>query len=147
MPVNGAALTLKDLDEPLSKALKTSLNVAFSSSSSSSSKGNSSSQVGFSNDGYWGMDVKVQPYTGSFWVKGDYEGSFTASLQSNLTGEVFGSTKIKAKMSPAQWVEHEFKLTPTKDAPNSNNTFSLTFDAAVSFQSINRQRLTLLSCG
>ena len=102
------------------------------SSSSSASKGNSSNQVGFSNDGYWGMDVKMQPYTGSFWVKGAYEGSFTASLQSNLTGEVFGSTKIKAKTSPAEWIEHEFKLTPTKDAPNSNNTFSLTFDAAVS---------------
>ncbi|KAK7932591.1 glycoside hydrolase family 51 protein [Apiospora marii] len=127
-PVNGAALSLKDLDEPLSKALETSMHVAVSSSSSSS-KGNSS-QVGFLNDGYWGMDVKVQPYTGSFWVKGDYEGSFTASLQSNLTGEVFGSTKIKAKTSPTEWVEHEFKLTPTKDAPNSNNTFSLTFDAA-----------------
>ncbi|KAK6846350.1 hypothetical protein PG987_001538 [Apiospora arundinis] len=124
-PVNGAALSLKDLAEPLSKALKTSMNVAVGSSSS-----NGSSQVGFTNDGYWGMDVKVKPYTGSFWVKGDYEGSFTASLQSNLTGEVFGSTEIKAKTSSSEWVEHEFKLTPTKDAPNSNNTFSLTFDAA-----------------
>ncbi|KAK8013914.1 alpha-n-arabinofuranosidase A [Apiospora arundinis] len=124
-PVNGAALSLKDLAEPLSKALKTSMNVAVGSSSS-----NGSSQVGFANDGYWGMDVKVKPYTGSFWVKGDYEGSFTASLQSNLTGEVFGSTEIKAKTSSSEWVEHEFKLTPTKDAPNSNNTFSLTFDAA-----------------
>lgn len=99
----------------------------------SSSNGSSGHQVGFSNDGYWGMDVKVQPYAGSFWVKGAYEGSFTASLQSNLTGEVFGSTEIKAKTSPSEWVEHEFKLTPTKNAPNSNNTFSLTFDAAVSF--------------
>ncbi|KAK8121262.1 alpha-L-arabinofuranosidase [Apiospora kogelbergensis] len=124
--VNGAALSLKDLAEPLSKALKTSMHVA----AGSSSNGSSGHQVGFSNDGYWGMDVKVQPYAGSFWVKGAYEGSFTASLQSNLTGEVFGSTEIKAKTSPSEWVEHEFKLTPTKNAPNSNNTFSLTFDAA-----------------
>ncbi|KAK8045498.1 alpha-N-arabinofuranosidase A [Apiospora rasikravindrae] len=126
-PVNGAALSLKDLDEPLSKALKTSMNVAVGTSSS---KRNGSGQVGFSNDGYWGMDVKIKPYTGSFWVKGEYEGSFTASLRSNLTGEVFGSTEIAAKTSGSEWVEHEFKLTPTKDAPNSNNTFSLTFDAA-----------------
>ncbi|KAK8068862.1 hypothetical protein PG994_005478 [Apiospora phragmitis] len=124
-PVNGAALSLKDLDEPLSKALRTSMNVDVGSSST---KGDG--QVGFFNDGYWGMDVKIKPYTGSFWVKGDYEGSFTASLQSKLTGEVFGSTEIRAKTSPSEWVEHEFKLTPTKDAPNSNNTFSLTFDAA-----------------
>ncbi|KAK8084408.1 hypothetical protein PG997_005679 [Apiospora hydei] len=130
-PINGAALSLKDLDEPLSKALKTSMNVAVGSLSSSKRNGSSSSQaVGFANDGYWGMDVKIQPYTGSFWVKGEYEGSFTASLRSNLTGEVFGSTEIEAKTSADEWVEHEFKLTPTKDAPNSNNTFSLTFDAA-----------------
>ncbi|KAK7942514.1 alpha-L-arabinofuranosidase [Apiospora aurea] len=129
-PINGAALSLKDLDEPLSKALKTSMNVAVSSSSVSKRNGSSSQVVGFANDGYWGMDVKIQPYTGSFWVRGEYEGSFTASLQSNLTSEVFGSTEIEAKTSSSEWVEHEFELTPTKDAPNSNNTFSLTFDAA-----------------
>lgn len=88
--------------------------------------------VGLSNDGYWGMDVKKSKlYTGSFWVKGAYKGSFTASFQSNLTGDVFGTAEIASKASPSEWVEHEFELQPAVDAPNSNNTFAITFDAAV----------------
>ncbi|KAL2019360.1 hypothetical protein VTK56DRAFT_9740 [Thermocarpiscus australiensis] len=120
-PVGGAALSLQTLDKPLSDALKTSMNVAV---------GSSKGRVGFANGGYWGMDVKRQTYTGSFWVKGDYDGSFTASLRSNITGEVFGSTTIRSKATASEWVEHDFQLRPTKDAPNSNNTFTLTFDAA-----------------
>ncbi|KAK4236112.1 putative alpha-n-arabinofuranosidase a protein [Achaetomium macrosporum] len=121
-PVNGASLSLKTLDQPLSSALKTSMNVAV---------GSSKGQVGFSNDGYWGMDVKKKKtYTGSFWVRGAYEGTFTASLRSNITGEVFGSTKLRSRAKASEWIEHSFKLVPTKSAPNSNNTFTLTFDAA-----------------
>ncbi|KAK4097015.1 glycoside hydrolase family 51 protein [Parathielavia hyrcaniae] len=120
-PVNGASLSLNVLDQLLSSALQYSMNVAADSSAG---------QVGFSNDGYWGMNVKKQTYTGSFWVKGDYEGSFTASLQSNLTGEVFGSTEVESKATSSEWTEHTYQLVPTKDAPNANNTFILTFDAA-----------------
>lgn len=78
------------------------------------------------------MDVKQKKYTGSFWTKGAYKGSFKASLVSNLTGEVFGSTRVPSKSSAHEWVEHTFSLTPTKDAPNSNNSFALTFDSNVS---------------
>ncbi|KAJ2975823.1 hypothetical protein NUW58_g8251 [Xylaria curta] len=120
-PINGAKLSLNNLDEPLSKALSTSMNVA-----PASPKG----QVGFSNDGYWGMDVKVQKYRGSFWVRGDYRGVFTASLQSNITGERFGATQVKSRSRANKWVEHEFVLTPSKSAPSSNNTFAITFEAA-----------------
>jgi alpha-N-arabinofuranosidase len=124
-PVNGASLSLKTLDKPLSSALKTSMNVAV---------GSSKGQIGFSNDGYWGMDVKKKKtYAGSFWVKGDYKGTFTASLRSNITGEVFGHTDLRSKARASEWTEHSFKLIPTKSAPNSNNTFTLTFDAAVCY--------------
>lgn len=74
------------------------------------------------------MDVKQQKYTGSFWVKGSYEGDFVASLESNLTSDVFGEVKVPSKSVADEWTEHEFELIPTKDAPNSNNTFSITFD-------------------
>ena len=87
--------------------------------------------VGFLNEGFWGIDVKKQKYTGSFWVKGSYEGVFTASLQSDLTAHVFGTVEIESKTSPNEWVEHEFELVPTMDAPNSNNTFALTFNPEV----------------
>lgn len=78
------------------------------------------------------MDVKQQPYSGTFWVKGKYHGQFTASLQSNLTDAVFGSAKVESKCTTDnEWAEHTYELIPTKDAPNSNNTLAITFDAAV----------------
>ncbi|KAI0876971.1 alpha-N-arabinofuranosidase A [Hypoxylon argillaceum] len=119
-PVNGTNLSLDTLGEPLSQALSTSMSVAPTSTHG---------QVGFFNDGYWGMDVKVQTYSGSFWVRGDYSGYFTASLQSNMTGEQFGLAKVKSQSRADKWVEHDFVLTPTKNAPNSNNTFAITFEA------------------
>lgn len=86
--------------------------------------------MGFANPGWWGISVKSQPYTGSFYVIGDYSGSFTASLQSEDTGEVFGSVTIPSQATSSEWVQHNFTLVPT-DAPNVNNTFSITFDAKV----------------
>ncbi|KAI8950634.1 alpha-N-arabinofuranosidase A [Xylaria longipes] len=121
--INGAKLSLKALDEPLSKALLTSMNVAPTSAGG---------QIGFFNDGYWGMDVKVQQYRGSFWVRGDYRGVFTASIQSNVTGKRFGATKVKSQSRGSrahEWIQHEFTLTPYKNAPSSNNTFAITFEA------------------
>ncbi|KAI0466197.1 alpha-N-arabinofuranosidase A [Xylaria cf. heliscus] len=122
--INGATLSLKTLDEPLSEALSTSMNVAPTSAGG---------QVGFFNDGYWGMDVKVQEYRGSFWVRGDYRGVFTASIQSNITGERFGAIEIQSRSQGSQankWVQHEFTVTPDKSAPSTNNTFAITFEAA-----------------
>lgn len=122
-PINGASLGIEFLDTPLSESLPASMRVSADSSSSSG-------KIGFTNDGYWGMAVSQQKYTGSFWVHGAYNGSFTASLQSSLTADVFGSVDIASKAVESEWTEHVFELVPTVDAPNSNNTFSLTFDAA-----------------
>ncbi|KAI1642692.1 glycoside hydrolase family 51 protein [Daldinia loculata] len=120
--VNGAKLSLKNLSPPLSDVLVTSLNVAAPEGQG---------QVGFLNDGYWGIDVKARrKYSGSFWVKGAYSGQFTASLQSNITGQIFGSVKVESQSTADQWTEHNFELTPSQDAPNSNNTFAITFDAS-----------------
>lgn len=118
-PINNAGLSIQMLDEPLSEALPASMRVAAA---------NSTGKIGFKNDGYWGMDVRQQQYTGSFWVKGAYNGSFTASLESNLTSDVFGSVEVPSMSVADEWTEHTFELVPEKDAPNSNNTFSITFD-------------------
>ncbi|KAK3934967.1 glycoside hydrolase superfamily [Diplogelasinospora grovesii] len=120
-PVGSATLSLKQLTQPLSSALPTSMNVA-----TTAKKG----KVGFANSGYWGMDVKVQKYTGSFYVRGAYEGKFTASLQSNLTGQVFGSVDVESESVSNGWTQHNFTLIPFKNAPNSNNSLVITFDAA-----------------
>jgi alpha-N-arabinofuranosidase len=90
--------------------------------------GTSTGRIGFKNDGYFGMDVRPQTYTGSFWVKGAYNGTFTASLQSNLTSDSFGSVEVVSHAVANDWTEHVFELVPTVAAPSSNNTFSITFD-------------------
>ncbi|KAH7413696.1 glycoside hydrolase superfamily [Phaeosphaeria sp. MPI-PUGE-AT-0046c] len=120
-PVNGASLSIQNLSQPLSKALPASMRVT---------AGNGTGKTGFKNEGYWGMDVKQHKYTGSFWVKGAYKGSFYASLESNLTSDVFGSVEVPSKSVADEWTEHTYELTPEKDAPNSNNTLTITFDSA-----------------
>ncbi|KAK3385211.1 glycoside hydrolase superfamily [Podospora didyma] len=127
-PFNGAsALSLKKLCTPLSAALPYSLNVAPKSATTQQGK------IGIVNSGFWGMDVRAeQKYSGSFYVKGGYEGHFTASLQSVITGEVFAAVKVEGVSSgeTGGWVRREFTIVPGKTAGNSNNTFAITFDAA-----------------
>ncbi|KAF2637950.1 glycoside hydrolase [Massarina eburnea CBS 473.64] len=124
-PINGAALSIAKLSTPLSQALPSNLHVTPGNSSNSSS-----GTIGFANDGFWGFDVRKQEYKGSFYVFGAYEGKFTASLQSALTNETFGSVDIPSESSNSEWIQHNFTLVPTKDAPNSNNTFALTFSSS-----------------
>jgi alpha-N-arabinofuranosidase len=118
--VEGSSLSLKNLDDPLSTALPTSVNV----------KG--SGTAGLTNAGFWGIDVRPQKYTGSFYVKGSYKGSFTASLLSS-SGKVLATAKVASKSVANDWVQHKFVLTPKAKASDSKNTFSLTFDASVRF--------------
>jgi len=120
--VGGTSLSLQNLSQPVSAALPTSVRV--------STNGTKTGSVGFGNEGFWGIDVKVQQYNGSFWVKGAYTGTFTASLRSNLTNQTFGSVQIQGTTSANAWTQHNFTLTPDTAAPNSNNTFVITFDAA-----------------
>ncbi|CAG9944475.1 unnamed protein product [Clonostachys rosea f. rosea IK726] len=120
---NNANLALNRLDTPLSKALPVSVTVSPGS--------NSSGPAGLFNDGFWGIDVRQQAYTGTFWVYGAYEGVFTAELRSALEDDkVFGSVEVESKAMAGEWVEHTFELVPGEDAPNSNNTFALLFDPA-----------------
>lgn len=82
--------------------------------------------------GFWGIDVRPQKYSGSFYVKGSYEGSFTASLLSS-SDKVLATAEVASKSVADDWVQHEFVLTPKEKASDTNNTFSLTFDGSVSF--------------
>ncbi|KAI3227244.1 hypothetical protein DTO012A7_6910 [Penicillium roqueforti] len=115
--VGDSSVSLKNLTDPLSTALPTSINV----------KGTGT--TGLTNAGFWGIDVRPQKYTGSFYVKGSYSGSFTASLLSS-SGEVLATTKIASKSVADDWVQHDFVLTPKAKASDTKNTFSLTFDGS-----------------
>ncbi|KAH7135798.1 alpha-N-arabinofuranosidase A [Dendryphion nanum] len=124
--INGALLSISKLSKPLSSALPSNLHVRVPSSENSTAK-----EIGFANDGFWGIAVRKQEYQGSFYVKGSYEGKFTASLRSTIANETFASVDISSKISQSDdWTQHSFTLVPTKDAPSSNNSFVITFDAA-----------------
>ena len=118
--VGGAVLTLRDYSS-LSTALPFHVNVA---------AGNASGQVGLANPGWWGIDVRPQRYTGSFFVMGKYNGSFHVTLGSNLTSDVCATTTIQAKSTRNSWTKLHYTLQPNVRAPNSNNTLSITFDPA-----------------
>lgn len=113
-----SSLSLQNLSDPLSSALPTSVRV----------KGKGT--AGLTNAGFWGIDVRPQKYSGSFYVKGSYSGSFTAALSSS-DGKTLASTKVKSKSVAGKWVQHEFTLTAKSTASNTNNTFSLSFDGSV----------------
>ena len=119
--VNGASLALAT-SNPLSVALSNYVTV-----SGGSSSGNA---IGLVNPGFWGIDVQPQTYTGQFWVRGDYSGNFTVSLQSKLTDQVFVTEVVPGPSTSNQWTQFNFTLQPPTAAPNSNNTFSVTFDAS-----------------
>jgi len=86
------------------------------------------SHVGFSNAGYWGIDVKNHTYKASFYVKGQYSGIFTIGLKSATNGQVLASTKIAANMTTGKWTRFTADITPTTVAVDVNNVFTLTFD-------------------
>lgn len=115
-------LSLQNLSQPLSSTLPTSLNVAASSG-----------VVGISNPGFWGIDVKAQKYTGSFWVKGAYNASFTASLYNYLSNKTLVSVEVPSRSKANEWKEHTFELVPETEADNVNNTLRITFNASVRF--------------
>jgi len=123
VPVGDAVLTLQNISNPLSKALPTSIHVASSANSTNGT-------IGLLNPGWWGIDVKPQKYTGSFWALGSYKGKFTVKLQSNLTHDVFAKLELPSLCESGKWVEHKFVLEATVAAPNSNNTFALEFDGS-----------------
>ncbi|CAG8977470.1 hypothetical protein HYALB_00011819 [Hymenoscyphus albidus] len=118
-PIGDAALSLQNTDTPLSSRLPTSINVASNSTSGS--------KVGLVNPGWWGIEVKPQKYTGSFWALGSYTGDFTVKLQSSISNETFASLDIPSQTVADKWVEHIFVLEPTVAAENANNTFSIEF--------------------
>ncbi|EED15681.1 alpha-L-arabinofuranosidase A [Talaromyces stipitatus ATCC 10500] len=118
-PVNGAVLSLKNLSNPLSSSMPSSLNVA---------KGVQNGIIGFANTGWWGIEVKPHNYAGSFYVKGDYDGDFSVSLQSITTGDVLATARVKARCGVHDWTEHRYNLRPTRQASDTNNTLSITFD-------------------
>ena len=126
--IGGARLSLDRL-HPLSSALPTVMKVEIPL--------NASGEVGFLNEGWWGMDVSPQTYNASFYVKADgpFDAAnlttFSISLRSNLTKDIWISSKIIAHdISDIEYTQVQMQLINNVTAPNSNNTFAVTFNGS-----------------
>lgn len=100
---------------------------------------NATGEVGILNYGWWGMDVSPQTYNVSFYIlangpRDDNNNTLShidVSLRSNLTGEVWTTTSIATgNISDFSWTQYTAQIVNNVTAPNSNNTFAITFDAA-----------------
>jgi alpha-N-arabinofuranosidase len=125
----GAAQISIDKANPLSQALPKVLKVEIPAGATG--------EVGFLNEGFWGIDVKQQPYKASFYVKGGagFPGKLTGltvSLRSKITSQVWTQQSITFEgknLSSTGYTQINTVLTPDAKAPNSNNTFAITFRA------------------
>ncbi|RPB01150.1 alpha-L-arabinofuranosidase A [Choiromyces venosus 120613-1] len=116
----GAASISIDTANPLSSALPHVMRVTPTDATITE-------QVGYLNTGYWGISVKPVVYTGSFYVKGAYSGTFTVSLRSDDGATVFAQKQIRSNSKADQWTKHGFTLNPSVAAPNVKNVFQVTY--------------------
>lgn len=110
-----------DFDNPLSQAIQRSLEISVAEGVSG--------QVGFSNEGYWGIQVNQATYSTSFYVKGQYEGDVTVKLVGKSGGTEYGSRTLSLKSTTSAYSLVETSIEATQ-APDGNNLWTVTFDAA-----------------
>ncbi|GME36482.1 Cytochrome P450 [Neofusicoccum parvum] len=108
-----------DSDNPLSSAIPYSLAVAVPDGTTG--------DVGFSNEGYWGILVNADQYSTSFWVKGDYSGNVTIKLVGNYSGTEYASTTLDVSSNSSAYSYYETSF-ESEQAPDGNNLWTLTFD-------------------
>lgn len=127
-PIGGARLSL-DRVHPLSEALPTVMQVKIPL--------NASGEVGFLNEGFFGMNVVPQVYNASFYMLagGPFEATnltnVNVSLRSNLTHDVWATQSIAINdgtISDLWWTQLSTQIHNSATAPNTNNTFAVTFN-------------------
>lgn len=126
--IGGAILSL-DVLHPLSDSLRTVMQVSIPT--------NATGQVGFLNYGWWGMDVSPQTYDASFYIlaNGPTDAAnltgVEVSLKSNVTSDVWITNQIPiSNLSDFSYTQFSSSLMNNVTAPDSNNTFAVTFNAS-----------------
>ncbi|KAF4774070.1 alpha-n-arabinofuranosidase a [Colletotrichum scovillei] len=117
--ISGAILDV-DSSVPLSDALPNSLKVSVESGASG--------QVGFSNEGYWGIPVDGSPHSHNIFIRGNYQGQMTWVLQSVSTKEIFGNATFYVDTTTERFTEfHQRPLTTFSSLTDIE--YRMTFDA------------------
>lgn len=130
-PIGDGVQLKLDLLHPLSSALQVALQIDVPL--------DATGEVGFKNDGFWGMAVTPQTYNASFHVQSNgfrWNGTlthFNLSLRDNATEEVFVSNTIAftGGEQPVPWMYRNYstQLVNTARAPTTDNSFAITMDA------------------
>ncbi|KAG1730852.1 glycoside hydrolase family 51 protein [Suillus paluster] len=125
-PINGASIKVIADPSPLSNALPNSLELTIPSGISG--------QVGFGNEGYWGINVNSSwTYNASFYYKfpsaSKFSGKLTVMLRSS-TGSVYASASVPVSGSTTTWTQVAVPLTPTSSPASVANNFTVTVDGA-----------------
>ncbi|CDO70623.1 hypothetical protein BN946_scf184748.g21 [Trametes cinnabarina] len=133
-PINNAKLVVIADPNPVSNALPNSLQFSVPSGATG--------QVGFSNEGFWGINVNSSwTYNASFFFRfptaSGFSGALTVGLQTS-SGKVLAQTSTQVHGSTTKWTQVNLKLRPTASASDVNNSFFVTIDgAAAAGQTIN----------
>jgi alpha-N-arabinofuranosidase len=110
----------QDSSNPVSSAISQSLKITVPDGAYG--------DVGFSNQGYWGIVITKDTYNSSFWLKGDYNGDATIKLVGKLDGIEYASKKIHVNSSSNSFKYFEATLS-ARAAPDGENLWVLVFDA------------------
>lgn len=129
LPIGGATISL-DRVHSLSEALPTVMQVKFPP--------NTLGEVGFLNLGFFGMSARPQVYNASLYILagGPFEATnlttLNVSLRSGSTQGVWATSTIPVPhdtISDKTWTQLSAQITNEANAPDSNNTFAVTFNA------------------
>ncbi|KAI5297176.1 hypothetical protein KEM55_005045 [Ascosphaera atra] len=117
----GGTQISRDTDNPLTKAIKSTLKVSVPSSA----KG----FVGFANQGYNGVPVLKQKYNNMFYVKGSYAGNMNVRLVGTKSGKVYAdhNVTVNSGNSKFTYVKASFD---SEQSPDGDNEWQLLFDAS-----------------
>ncbi|EGO29279.1 glycoside hydrolase family 51 protein [Serpula lacrymans var. lacrymans S7.9] len=122
--INNAAINVIADPVPVSSALPNSLQLTIPQGSTG--------QVGFGNEGYWGIKVDADwTYNASFYYKfptsSSFEGSITVGLQSS-TGQIYASAAVPISGSQTAWEQVAVSLKPSTSPTSTANNFTITVD-------------------
>ncbi|OJJ45936.1 hypothetical protein ASPZODRAFT_160113 [Penicilliopsis zonata CBS 506.65] len=121
--VGGVTLSVDTETTPLSSSLPAQLRMEVPEDTTTA--------VGFYNDGFWGFDVDAsQRYIASMYVYGNYTGDVTCYFYSTTSDTILGSTTISLDQTESDgWVQtYSPTFYPTTTASNANNTFYFVFE-------------------
>ncbi|KAL3295308.1 Arabinosidase A [Colletotrichum asianum] len=85
-------------------------------------------QVGFANEGYWGIAVDGSPHSHNIFIRGNYQGQMNWILQSASTKEVFATVTFYVDSTADKFTEFH-QREPTTFSSLTDIEYRMTFDA------------------